>query len=179
MKNMKERYLLVIDVQNDFVNGSLGSDDAQAVLGNIINKVKNFDGMVTFTRDTHQTDYLSTQEGKYLPVEHCIEGTEGWELVDELKKYAGEHGSIIYDKPSFGNMNLASDIKSLYKQNRLESVEIIGLDTDICVVSNALIIKAAVPELPIYVDPSCCAGSSRERHDAAIEVMKSCQILMR
>ena len=179
MKNMKERYLLVIDVQNDFVNGSLGSDDAQAVLGNIISKVENFDGMVTFTRDTHQTDYLSTQEGKYLPVEHCIEGTEGWELADELKEYAGEHGSIIYDKPSFGNMNLASDIKSLYKLNRLESVEIIGLDTDICVVSNALIIKAAVPELPIYVDTSCCAGSTRERHDAAIEVMKSCQILMR
>lgn len=175
---MKEKYLLVIDVQNDFVAGSLGSEDAQNVLKNIIKKVKDFDGTVMFTRDTHQEDYLSTQEGRYLPVKHCIEGTDGWQLVDSLQDYANRHESIIYDKPSFGNMNLASDIKSLYKLGRLESVELIGLDTDICVISNALIIKAAVPELPIYVDPACCAGSSREKHEAAIEVMKSCQIQM-
>lgn len=176
---MKEKYLLVIDVQNDFVTGSLGSEDAQKVLDNIVSKVNSFDGIVTFTRDTHQEDYLSTQEGMYLPVKHCIEETEGWQLVDSLKDYAKVHDSIIYDKPSFGNLNLASDIKSLYKLGRLESVELIGLDTDICVISNALIIKAAAPELPVYVDPACCAGSSKERHDAAIDVMKSCQILIR
>ena len=173
---MKQKYLLVIDVQNDFVSGALGSEDAQAVLDNICRKVEAFDGVVMFTRDTHQPDYLATQEGKYLPVEHCIKGTEGWELVERLNDYAKQHESMIYDKETFGNVYLGSDIKSLYKLNLIESIELIGLDTDICVISNALILKAAAPELPIYVDPSCCAGSSKERHDAAIEVMKSCQI---
>ena len=176
---MKQKYLLVVDVQNDFVTGSLGSEDAQAVLDNICNKVENFDGVVLFTRDTHKKDYLETQEGKYLPIEHCIEGTEGWELIDRLKNYARLHESVIYDKPSFGNIYMASDIKSLSKLNNIESIELIGLDTDICVISNALIIKASVPELPVYVDPSCCAGSTRERHDEAIDIMKSCQIIMR
>ena len=178
MTSMKQKYLLVIDVQNDFVSGSLGSEAAQAVLDNICRKVEAFDGTVMFTRDTHAADYLDTQEGKYLPVPHCIKGTEGWELVDRLKQYAEEHKSIIYDKPAFGNIYLASDIKSLSKLDLIDSVELIGLDTDICVISNALIIKAAVPELPVYVDPSCCAGSSKERHEAAIEVMKSCQVIM-
>ena len=176
---MKQKYLLVVDVQNDFVTGSLGSKEAKAVLDNICNKVETYDGVVLFTRDTHKEDYLETQEGKYLPVKHCIEGTEGWELVDRLKDYAKIHESIIYDKPAFGNINMASDIKSLSKMNKIESIELIGLDTDICVISNALIIKAAVPELPVYVDPSCCAGSTRERHDEAIDIMKSCQIIIR
>lgn len=175
---MKQKYLLVVDVQNDFVTGSLGSKEAQAALENIFRKVENFDGAVLFTRDTHKENYPDTQEGKYLPVKHCIEGTEGWELAGRLKGYADKHESVIYDKSTFGNMNLASDIKSLYKLNSIESIELIGLETDICVISNALLIKAAVPELPIYVDPSCCAGSTKERHDAAIEVMKSCQILV-
>ena len=175
---MKQKYLLVVDVQNDFVTGSLGSEDAQAVLENICRKVENFDGVVLFTRDTHQADYLETQEGTYLPVEHCIEGTEGWELVDRLKNYARLHDSVIYDKPAFGNINMGSDIKSLYKLNDIESIELIGLDTDICVISNALIIKASAPELPVYVDSSCCAGSTRERHNEAIDIMRSCQVII-
>lgn len=175
----KQKYLLVVDVQNDFVTGSLGSEDAQAVLENICRKVESFDGVVLFTRDTHKTDYLNTQEGKYLPVEHCIEGTKGWELVKRLNTFARDHDCVIYDKPSFGNMYLGTDIKSLYKLKAIESIEVIGLDTDICVISNALLIKTFVPELPVYVDPSCCAGSTRERHNEAIDVMKSCQIIMR
>ena len=161
---MKQKYLLVVDVQNDFVTGSLGSEDAQAVLENICRKVENFDGVVLFTRDTHQADYLETQEGRYLPVEHCIEGTEC--------------GCVIYDKPAFGNINMGSDIKSLYKLNDIESIELIGLDTDICVISNALIIKASAPELPVYVDSSCCAGSTRERHNEAIDIMRCCQVII-
>ena len=176
---MKQKYLLVVDVQNDFVTGSLGSADAQAVLENIIRKVEGFDGEVLFTRDTHKANYLETQEGKYLPVEHCIEGTWGWELVDRLNAFAKGHSCMIYDKPAFGNINMGSDIKSLSKLDYIGSIELIGLDTDICVISNALILKAAAPEIPVYVDPSCCAGSSKARHDAAIEVMKSCQIIMR
>ena len=176
---MKQKYLLVVDVQNDFVTGSLGSPEAQAVLENICNKVETFDGVVLFTRDTHKEDYLNTQEGKYLPVEHCIEGTYGWELVDRLKNYARLNESVIYNKPSFGNIYMGSDIKSLFKLNSIESIEIIGLDTDICVISNALILKTEVPELPVYLDSSCCAGSTRERHEAAIEIMKSCQIIVK
>ena len=175
---MKKKVLLVVDVQNDFVFGSLGSEDARAVLDNICRKVETFDGTVLFTRETHTSDYLNTQEGKYLPVEHCIVGTEGWELVDRLKKYAKEHECVIYDKPTFGNAGLGSDIKALYSLHLIDSIELIGLDTDICVLSNALIIKAFAPELPIYLDPKCCAGSTKERHDAAVEVMKSCQIIV-
>lgn len=176
---MKEKYLIVIDVQNDFVDGSLGSEEAQKVVPFIVSKVENFDGVVLFTRDTHSTDYLSTQEGKYLPVVHCVEDTHGWELIEPLRAFAEHRGSVIYNKPSFGNLSLSRDIKSLFELGNLESVELIGLDTDICVISNALIIKSAVPECPIYVDPLCCAGSTPEKHAAALEVMKSCQVLVR
>lgn len=176
---MKEKYLIVIDVQNDFVDGTLGSKEAQDAVPFIVSKVENFDGVVLFTRDTHGADYLSTQEGKYLPVTHCVEDTYGWELIDPLKAYAEHRGSVIYNKPSFGNLSLSRDIKSLYELGNLESVELIGLDTDICVISNALIIKSAVPECPIYVDPLCCAGSTPAAHEAALQVMKSCQILVR
>lgn len=173
-----EKYLIVIDVQNDFVTGTLGSKEAQDAVPAIVKKVENFDGVVLFTRDTHSENYFSTQEGKYLPVVHCIEDTPGWELIDPLKEYAERHNSVIYNKPSFGNLSISRDIKALFDLGSIESVELVGLDTDICVISNALIIKSAVPELPVYLDPACCAGSSPEKHEAALEVMKSCQILI-
>ena len=176
---MKEKYLIVVDVQNDFVDGALGSPEAQAAVPFIVKKVENFDGVVLFTRDTHSESYLSTQEGKYLPVVHCVEDTPGWELIDPLKAYAEHRGSAIYNKPTFGNTSISQDIKALYDLGNVESVEFIGLDTDICVISNALILKSAVPELPVYLDPLCCAGSTPEKHEAALAVMRSCQILVK
>lgn len=176
MEREKKKVLIVIDVQNDFVTGSLGTPEAQEVVPDIIRKVNEYserDDMIIFTADTHHDDYLNTQEGKKLPVPHCIAGTRGWNFVPELDTNESSTSSTmkkIYIKEQFG-----------YNWNKLSwlnvyDIEIIGLVTDICVVSNALILKAAFPENKITVDASCCAGTTPEKHEAALEVMKSCQI---
>ncbi len=175
---MKEKYLLVIDAQNDFVTGSLGSIAAQETIPRICEKVEGFNGVIIFTRDTHHENYPGTQEGRFLPVEHCLYDTEGWDLIPELDRYQKKHNSTVYDKNTFGNIQLAMDIGRLYDEGKVESVELIGFDTDICVMSNALILKSTIPELPISVDPECCAGSTPEKHDAALKVMESCQIII-
>lgn len=172
------RVLLVIDMQKDFVDGSLGTSEACRIVPAVIEKVSSFDGKVIFTRDTHQANYLETQEGKFLPVEHCIEGTPGWELIPELDAFRVEKGCDVYDKPTFGSVDLARDLTEMYLNGEVDSVELIGLCTDICVVSNAFMIKAFMPELPVSVDPACCAGVTPEKHDAALETMRSCQIIM-
>ena len=167
------KYLIVVDMQNDFITGSLGTKEAEAILPKVIEKVKSFDGTVIYTKDTHREDYLSTQEGKNLPVEHCIKGTKGWEIREEIAELLD--GAIIVDKPSFGSLKLA---ELLYEENKKEELEIelIGLCTDICVVSNAILLKAKMPEVKISVDASCCAGVTPESHTAALETMKMCQI---
>lgn len=164
--------LLVVDMQNDFINGALGTKEAEKILPKVIDKIKNYKGQIIFTRDTHGKDYLKTQEGKNLPVEHCIEGTYGWELQEEIQRLAEKSESRIINKPSFGSLELPKLLKDL----RVSNIELVGLCTDICVISNAMILKAALPEVNISVDSSCCAGVTPESHDNALKAMKMCQI---
>ena len=165
------KLLIVIDMQNDFITGPLGSAQAQAILPSVNAKIGEYrrDGCkVIFTRDTHQDDYLTTQEGRYLPVMHCIEGTQGHLLADGLDS----GGCEVLDKPHFGSLELAE----LAAQGGFEQIELCGVCTDICVVSNALILKARLPETKIIVDARCCAGVSEESHNAALLTMKMCQV---
>ena len=180
------KLLIVVDMQNDFITGTLGSEEAQKIVPNIVNKIKDeySEEMVIFTKDTHNSDYLETQEGKFLPVKHCIAGTNGYMLNDEIvsafdsceKMLMPEKPSIVF-KNSFGSLGLA-DVVSDYEPV-LESIELCGLCSDICVVSNALILKAAIPEVPIIVDASCCAGTTPENHLHAIAILKSCQVIVK
>lgn len=170
------KILIVIDMQNDFIDGSLGTKEAEAIVPLVREKITSFDpGDIYATRDTHSEDYLQTLEGKNLPVEHCIKGTPGWEFCEEIKDLIPEEH--IFDKPSFGSPVLASKMKEIYEAEggRAEFM-LIGLCTDICVVSNALLLKAYIPEAVISVDPSCCAGVTPEKHRAALETMRSCQV---
>ena len=162
-----KKTLIVVDMQNDFISMALGTNEAKSILPKVKEKIekyqKNGDEII-FTRDTHFEDYLQTNEGKYLPVVHCIKGTAGWEIADGL--YVD--GYKIIDKPNFG--------WPYWNEERLEEVEIIGLCTDICVVSNALIIKAMFPNINVTVDSACCAGVTVESHNAALKTMQMCQI---
>ena len=162
-----KKTLIVIDMQNDFIDMALGTKEAQAIVPFVKKKIeeyKNAGNEIIFTRDTHNENYLETPEGKKLPVPHCIKGTKGWEIADGLYT----EGSKIIDKPNFGWPG--------WKEESLEEVELIGLCTDICVVSNALIIKAAFPDAAVSVDSSCCAGVTPESHEAALRTMAMCQI---
>ena len=166
--------LIVIDMQNDFIDGSLGTPEAEAIVPKVLEKIHSYPAEeIIFTRDTHEENYLETREGKYLPVEHCIRGTDGWQIRSELQ-IAGQ-GAAVFDKPTFGSVELASYITMINEMEPIE-VEMVGLCTDICVVSNALLLKAANPEMDITVDSSCCAGVTPEKHEAALETMRSCQI---
>lgn len=176
---MAKRYLIVVDMQKDFVNAALGTKEAEAIVPALLQKVQNFDGEVIFTKDTHFENYLSTAEGKLLPVEHCIKGTEGWMLIEELERYCAENNSTVYEKLTFGCKELAQDMLAKHETEPIASIELIGLCTDICVVSNALLLKAFLPEVEISVDASCCAGVTPMKHDAALETMASCQILVK
>ncbi len=170
--------LVVIDMQNDFIDGALGTKEAVAIVPAVIAKMKAYPKEDIFaTRDTHPTNYLETQEGKYLPVPHCIQGTEGWEIRPEIAEMLlPDH---IFDKPTFGSTALAECMKEIYEAEKGEvTFTFVGLCTDICVVSNALLLKAYLPEARIAVDPSCCAGVTPEKHAAALTTMQSCQIQM-
>lgn len=173
------KYLIVVDMQKDFVTGVLGTGEAQQILPAVTARVQSFEGRVIFTRDTHQSDYMETQEGKYLPVPHCIQGSEGWQLVEPLEEIRVKRNLPVYDKVTFGCPELAGDLVRANRQEPIESIELIGVCTDICVVSNALTIKAHLPEVPMYVDPACCAGVTPQAHEAALATMRSCQIQMR
>ena len=169
-----ERYLVVIDMQKDFIDGSLGTKEAQAIVEPVIAKMKSFrKSDIYVTRDTHGENYLETAEGKKLPVVHCVKGTEGWQLHPEIEALA--EPSHVIDKPTFGSLELMELLK---KENEKEplAIELAGLCTDICVVSNALLLKAAMPEISIRVDSSCCAGVTPDSHQAAMLTMKMCQI---
>ena len=170
------KILIVVDMQNDFIDGALGTKEAVTIVANVIEKIKSFDGMVIFTQDTHQIDYLETQEGKNLPVEHCIQGTHGWELQKDIKNLMEEKNSSVYNKNTFGSKDLVNELALLSKREKIEEIQLVGLCTDICVISNALTIKTFLPEIRISVDESCCAGVSPESHENAIDAMKVCQI---
>lgn len=164
------KYLIVVDMQVDFISGSLGSDLATAIVPNVVKKVKGFDGKVIFTRDTHFDNYMDTQEGRKLPVPHCIKDTAGWQICDELLPYA----ETVVDKITFGSVELPYIIKQ--HGEPVEEIELCGLCTDICVISNAMVLKAAFPEVTIAVDASCSAGVSVESHNTALVAMKAVQI---
>lgn len=164
------KYLIVVDMQNDFITGSLGSKMAEAIIDKVVDKVKHYDGTIIFTRDTHGKDYLNTQEGRKLPIPHCIKGTNGWEICDELKSYV----ETVVDKNTFGSIDLPDVIKK--GRSKVEEIELCGLCTDICVISNAMILKAAFPETKIVIDSECCAGVSIESHENALKAMQAVQI---
>lgn len=174
-----KKYLIVVDMQQDFVYGALGSEEAREIVPAVVEKVRGFDGEVIFTQDTHRPDYLQTQEGKNLPVEHCVRGSAGWELIAPLAELRTKKDMRCYEKGTFGCLELAADLRAKEKEQGIESIDLIGVCTDICVVSNALLLKAYMPEVSISVDGSCCAGVTPEKHEAALETMRSCQIYVR
>ena len=168
------KILVVVDMQNDFISGTLGSAEAVAMVPAAKAFAESFPGKVIFTRDTHFENYSETREGRRLPVAHCIKGTPGWEICDELLPLS-KNGEI-FDKPTFGSTALSDYICGLNGSEPVESVTLIGLCTDICVISNAMLIKAALPETDVMVKASCCAGVTPQSHMNALEAMKMCQI---
>lgn len=172
MCNMK--ILIVVDMQNDFIDGALGTKEAEKIVANVKEKIDTYrsnNDEVIFTRDTHFEDYLETQEGKNLPVKHCIKDTFGWQISGKLDVA----DSVVIDKPTFGSTKLMEYLLS--KQN-ISEIQLVGLCTDICVISNAFLLKAALPEVLISVDSRCCAGVTPESHNRALESMKTCQIMV-
>lgn len=170
-----KRFLVAVDLQKDFVDGALGSPEAVAMIPAAAKKIRRFDGEIFVTLDTHFENYMETAEGKKLPVPHCIKGTPGWELDRKIKKALEKKSYVAVEKNTFGSVRLPALIAEAAAGEEF-SVVIIGLCTDICVVSNALLIKANFPEAEISVDPACCAGVTPEKHEAALETMRSCQI---
>lgn len=173
-----KKILVVIDMQNDFIGGSLGTKEAQAIVQNVKEKIAKYaepNCAVFATRDTHTENYMQTQEGQNLPVEHCIKGTHGWQINSTIAAELEKANATIIDKPTFGSMELQQTISELSSIEQIK-IELVGLCTDICVVSNALLLKARMPEVFISVDPSCCAGVTPAKHEAALETMRSCQI---
>lgn len=171
-----KKVLVVVDMQNDFIDGSLGTAQAQGIVDKVIGKIKSYPADCIYaTRDTHGEDYLASSEGKNLPVVHCVKGSRGWEIRSEIAEAMPE--AVIVDKPSFGSMDL---VKLLCTENEKEELEIelVGLCTDICVVSNAILLKSFLPENRIIVDAACCAGVTPESHEAALLTMKMCQIMV-
>lgn len=164
------KLLVVVDMQKDFIDGALGTSEAQKIVPNVVDEIRNFDGDVVFTFDTHSSIYLETREGKYLPVEHCIKGTDGWKLDKAIEPLAA--GKKCFEKPTFGSVELAEYVAD----SDYTDITLIGLCTDICVISNAMLIKAYLPEVNVSVKASCCAGVAPESHENALSSMKMCQI---
>ena len=168
------KILIVIDMQNDFIDAALGTKEAAAIVDSVKEKIRSYPAEnVIATMDTHQENYMETQEGQNLPVIHCIKGTEGWRIRPDIAELLTD--AKIYEKPTFGSTAMAADLKALSEKEEIE-LELIGLCTDICVVSNALLLKATMPEVKISVDASCCAGVTPKKHLAALETLRSCQI---
>lgn len=168
-----QNILIVVDMQNDFIDGALGTAEAVQIVPKVEQKIKGFQGRVIFTRDTHEENYMETQEGHKLPVPHCIRGTKGWEIREELDALRTREA---IDKVTFGSKELGSMLNEMNDADPIESITLIGLCTDICVISNALLIKAFLPEVKIIVDAACCAGVTPESHKNALAAMKMCQI---
>lgn len=170
-----KHFLIAVDLQNDFITGALGTGEAVGIVAAAADKIRRFDGKIIATLDTHGTDYLNTAEGKSLPVAHCIKGTDGWRINDEIKAALDKKGCIYVEKPTFGSVKLPKIIENEAGGEPFD-ITLIGLCTDICVASNALLLKANFPECDICVDSSCCAGVTPDSHNAALTTMKMCQI---
>ncbi len=167
-----KKVLVVVDMQNDFIDGALGTKEAQAMLPRLVKKLEaEKDAVLFFTQDTHLNNYLETQEGRNLPVPHCIKGQKGWEIAGALQSFVKKAAAVV-EKPSFGSLELPALIAAYHP----DAIELAGLCTDICVISNALLLKAHFPEIPITVDASCCAGVTPESHENALQAMKMCQV---
>ena len=164
------KYLIVVDMQNDFITGALGSPEAEAILPYVRDKVAGFEGRVLFTRDTHLENYPHTQEGRKLPVAHCIKGSDGWQIHPELEAL---RRTEPIDKVTFGASEL---VERLRADEEHESVEFVGLCTDICVISNVMLTKAFFPEVPLTVDAKGCAGVTSASHATALEAMRAVQV---
>ena len=165
--------LIVVDMQNDFIDGALGTPEAQAIVPAVLEKIESFNGSIIFTRDTHHDEYMQTQEGSRLPVPHCIKDSYGWQIREGLLG----HGEIaVLDKPTFGSVELGRLLLELNEKEAISSICLIGLCTDICVISNAMLAKSFLPEVPVSVDAACCAGVTPQTHLNALEAMKMCQI---
>lgn len=187
-ENLK-KLLIVVDMQNDFIDGSLGTPEAQAIVPKVVEKIQNWDGDIVYTQDTHDRFYLNSNEGKHLPITHCVYQTHGWKVensvqfaldsMDEIITVRYDDGSLAYTyhkvksltKHKFGSVILAEDYCLDY-----DTIVLCGLCTDICVIANALLVKSFQPEANVIVDASCCAGTTKENHEAALKVMRSCQI---
>ena len=169
-----KKALIVVDMQNDFIDGALGTKEAEAIVDNVVKKVaeakKNGD-IIIFTQDTHTEDYLNTQEGKNLPVPHCIKGTDGWKITNKIDV---PEKCLVYEKGTFGSSALGKDLFKI--GGEISAIELVGLCTDICVLSNAVIAKAALPEVPITVDAACCAGVTPKSHDEALGALQMIQV---
>ncbi len=170
-----KKILIVVDMQKDFVDGALGTAEAVAIVDNVVDKIENFDGDIIVTYDTHPENYMETQEGKNLPVPHCIKGTDGWKLDEKVQAAVDKKAYKAVEKPTFGSTELPEYIKTNYNPAKIE-IELIGLCTDICVVSNALLLKANFLETKVSVNSACCAGVTVESHNAALLTMKMCQV---
>lgn len=180
--------LVLVDLQNDFIDGSLGSPEAQAIIPRIVDKLNNIkdksNTLVLYTKDTHYDDYLDTLEGSILPIKHCIENTPGWSINKDIERAVKSNRFLSYSSDKIINSRVykntfgSDDLRDFFVKfaDKIESVEFCGLCTDVCVVSNALITRMVLPDTEITVDSSCCAGTTSDKHKAALEVMKSCQI---
>lgn len=179
-----EKILVVVDMQNDFIDGTLGTQEAVSIVPNVIHKIKAYqkeNNPIYFTKDTHTQDYLQTQEGKNLPVVHCIKGTKGWELQSQIGALAekiqkGASHPIIFEKGIFGGEELVKTLREVINKPSQTEIELVGLCTDICVLSNAILLKTYIPEAVIQVDAACCAGVTPKTHNNALKAMKMCQI---
>ena len=168
---MGKEVLVVVDMQKDFIDGALGTKEAEAIVENVAEKIRSFEGEVIFTRDTHEEDYLQTQEGRKLPVPHCIRDSEGWKIDSRLEEFCSRDRKV-FDKPTFGSVELAEYLR----RRAPDKITLIGLCTDICVISNAIMLKAFLTETEIAVVESCCAGVTPESHANALAAMKMCHI---
>lgn len=165
--------LVVVDMQNDFIDGSLGTKEAVQIVPGVEKKIREFSGTVLFTRDTHSANYMETQEGRNLPVEHCIKGSKGWQICPALEAL---RTTEAFDKPTFGSEELGRALQKMNEKETIGSITLVGLCTDICVISNAMLIKALLPEVPVIVDAACCAGVTPDSHANALKAMEMCQI---
>jgi nicotinamidase-related amidase len=173
-----KHFLVVVDMQTDFIDGSLGTPEAVAIKPAVLNKIHTFPGEIFATVDTHGENYLQTAEGRHLPVEHCIKGTPGWAVDREIATALNGRGAVFVEKPTFGSLILPQLLEDAAAGEDFD-VTLEGLCTDICVVSNALLLKAYMPEVPMCVDSACCAGVTPEKHASALEVLGSCQVSLR
>ena len=178
MRQAMRKILVVIDMQNDFITGSLGSVEAQKILPSVVKYAETFSGSgeILFTKDTHQPNYLNSREGKKLPVIHCVENTSGWELAAPLDAFQKKHGFPVFCKKTFGSTELAQYLFNENKKESIDEIQLVGVCTDICVISNALTLRSFLPETPICVVASCCAGVTPQSHQIALDAMAGCQI---